>query len=193
MAEESGRTIGPVDVARVLDRAKVPYVLVGAHAANGYTGRPRNTVDVDVVVRSPKKATEAVAKAFPELTANDHAVVVRFKRADGEEAIDLMKPLGSKLWPELIKIARSIKINGYSVRVPPLEGVLAAKLAAMVSLSRRLEDKYIDVGDFIRIVNSNTEIDETLLARLGDLVFPEGGKEILRHLKQARAGKPLSI
>jgi hypothetical protein len=50
------RMIGPADVARVLEKAKLKYVLVGGHAVNGYSGRPRSTVDVGVVVQFPKKA-----------------------------------------------------------------------------------------------------------------------------------------
>src|SRR2546421_720465 len=98
LAKMQGRDIGPSEVARVLDDAKLNYVIVGAHAANGYLGRPRNTVDVDVIVESPKKAAEAIASAFSHLTLQDTPVVTRFLRTDGEEAIDLMKPLGSQLW-----------------------------------------------------------------------------------------------
>jgi hypothetical protein len=55
LAKMQKREIGPADVARVLNKAKVRYVLIGGHAANGYLGRPRFTVDVDVVVQYPKK------------------------------------------------------------------------------------------------------------------------------------------
>ena len=71
------RDIGPADVARVLNAAKLKYVLVGAHAANGYLGRPRNTVDVDVIVQFPKKASAVIAKAFAGLTIQDTPVVTR--------------------------------------------------------------------------------------------------------------------
>src|SRR5687768_5160766 len=91
LAKMQGRPIGPEDVARVLREAGVEYVLVGAHAANGYTGRPRATLDVDVVVKHPKKAADAIAAAFPHLQAQDTPVVTRFKDQD-HEAIDLMKP-----------------------------------------------------------------------------------------------------
>src|SRR5438093_1152840 len=72
--------IGPAEVARVLDAAGVKYVIVGAHAANGYSGRPRLTIDVDAVVQFPKKAAKAVIAAFPDLQIRDTPVVTRFLR-----------------------------------------------------------------------------------------------------------------
>jgi hypothetical protein len=188
----SQREIGPVDVARVLDAAKVKYVLVGAHATNGYTGRPRATVDVDLIVQFPKKASQAIARAFPRLRMKDTPVVIRFIDGD-QEAIDLLKPNTSKLWPALMKHALSLVVDGYTVRVPSVEGVLAAKFSAMVSIGRRLADKMIDGGDFIRVVEANPTLDAELLERFGDLVYPGGGKEILKLVADARAGRRLEF
>src|SRR5437867_11756629 len=78
LARMHGKLISPAHVARVLREAGVGYVIVGAHAANGYSGRPRTTVDVDVVVQFPKKAAKAIAAAYPKLSMRDTAVVSRF-------------------------------------------------------------------------------------------------------------------
>lgn len=187
------REIGPAEVAKVLNAAKVKFVLVGAHAANGYLGRPRNTVDVDVIVEHPKKASVAVAQAFPNLTMRDTPVVIRFTRPDGEEAIDLMKPVGSPLWRHLLKTAVTVNVDGVPIRIPPVEGVLAAKLAAMTSPMRRLLDKQQDGLDFARIVSVNEKLDLGVLSKLGELVYPGGGQEILKHIADARAGKRLEF
>ena len=192
LAKMHDRPIGPADVARVLKEAGIPYVIVGAHAANGYTGRPRATVDVDVIVRHPKKAARAVAAAFPSLQVQDTPVVTRFKDAD-HEAIDLMKPAGSKLWTRLIKESRDVVIGGASVRIPVLEGVLAAKFCAMVSPLRRLADKQQDGVDFLRMVEANETVDDNLAEELGELVYAGGGKEILKLIADARAGKRLEF
>ncbi len=192
LAHMQGREISPADVIRVLNEARVKYVLVGAHAANGYTGNPRATVDVDLIVQFPKKAAEAVARAFPNLERHDLEVVIRFM--DGtREAIDLMKPTGSSLWPELLAEAREVTINGAKVRIPSVEGVLAAKFAALVSQYRAYEDKLIDAGDFIKIAKAVATVHEARLSQLGDLVHPEGGKELLQHVADARAGRRLQL
>jgi hypothetical protein len=155
--------------------------------------RPRNTVDVDVIVEFPKRACAAMLKAFPELTANDLPVVIRLMRATGEEAVDLMKPLTPPFWKRLIKLAKPVKVDGYPVRIPPPEGVLAAKLGALVSLHRKDLDKQQDAVDFRRIVEDVGTFDEPLLEQLGELVYPGGGKEILQHLADARAGKAIKV
>src|SRR5436309_1022072 len=54
------------DVVRALRDKKIPFVLMGAHAYGGWTGRPRNTYDVDVMVKSGRNHARAV-KAFKEL------------------------------------------------------------------------------------------------------------------------------
>ncbi|HRK30137.1 MAG TPA: hypothetical protein PLD59_03585 [Tepidisphaeraceae bacterium] len=193
LARISKRDIGPGDVAAVLNTAKVKYVLVGAHAANGYTSAPRNTLDVDILARHPKQACAVLTKAFPDLTAQDTPVVVRFKRADGDVAIDVMKPGAPPLWRELIKIAKPVRIDGELIPIPPVEGVLAAKLAAMTSPARLIEKKMFDGGDFIAIVKANPKLDMQFLERLGDLVYPGGGKEILKLVADAKAGKRLEF
>lgn len=186
------RDIGPADVAGVLNKAKLKYVLVGAHAANGYSGRPRATIDVDVVVQFPKKAAKAVAAAFPQLQMRDTPVVIRFM--DGDiEAIDLMKPAGSQLWARLLKETFEIRLEGERVRIPSLEGVLAAKFAAMASPYRRPTDKQQDGADFMRIVDANAEIDLDLLHELGDLVYTGGSAFVLKLVADARAGRRLEF
>src|SRR5688500_1360159 len=191
LARMYGRDITPFEVVRVLDDAGVVYVLVGAHTASGYTGQPRATVDVDVLVRFPKKATAVLLKAFPGLVPRDTPVVTRLVRPDGETAINVMKSSTSPLWQRLLKLAREVKVGGDRLRIPPVEGILAAKMAAMVSPHRHVAKKMIDGGDFIMIVQTNEGIDVKLLEELGELVYAGGGKEIFKLIADARAGRRL--
>jgi hypothetical protein len=192
LAKMQGREIGPSDVAKVLTEAGLKYVIVGAHAANGYNGRPRATVDVDVVVQFPKKAARAIAGAFPKLQMRDTPVVIRFMDGD-QEAIDLMKPTGSKLWARLLKDAREVKVDRKLIRIPSVEGVLAAKFASMISPLRRLADRQQDAADFLRIVDANPKIDAKVLQEMGDLVYPDGGTQLVKYVSDARAGRTLEI
>jgi len=193
LAKMQKKDIGPAEVAKVLNTAGLKYVIVGGHAANGYMGRPRSTVDVDVVVESPKKAIAVLAKSFPELTMTDTPVVTRFKNADGDEAIDVMKPIGSKLWKRLLQIAIDVEVDGVQLRIPTVEGILAAKLAAMASPARQLLDKQQDGLDFARIVTVNATLDLRILEELGELVYPGGGAEILKLIADVRAGRLLQF
>src|SRR5262249_2388198 len=66
-------TIPLVDVIRVLNKAKVSYVLVGAHGLASWRGKPRATEDVDVVVNAKhlRKAVRALVERFPTLEPLD--------------------------------------------------------------------------------------------------------------------------
>ncbi len=43
------------------------------------------------------------------------------------------------------------------------------------------------------MVKSNAEIDLKKLAELGDLVYPEGGKEVVEMVRRIRAGEKLQL
>src|SRR5438034_46440 len=74
----------PVDVnvvLRTLTQKKIPFVLTGAHGIGGWTGRPRSTKDVDILVKGGKNCTRAVnaIKAlYPELEVRNFAGVMAF-------------------------------------------------------------------------------------------------------------------
>ena len=191
-----GMTITPSDVARVLDAAGVKYVLAGAHAVNAHTGQPRATQDVDVLTESPKKAAEALLAAFSELQAYDTPVVTRLM-INGEEAIDVMKAKQSKLFRKVVRLGSRVTIDGTPVLVPSVEGVMAMKFNSMIFLGRKLGDRMIDGGDFVKLINAADElgvpIDLDLLRELGDLVYDGGGEEILKHVTDARDGRMLQI
>src|SRR5713226_4265524 len=88
--------IPPLDVIRILNDAKIPFVLVGAYGLAGWRKEPRATEDVDIVVaaKQVKKAVKFLCKAFPELEPVDLPVVVRLRlRGTDDVAIDVMKPV----------------------------------------------------------------------------------------------------
>src|SRR5262245_1297268 len=63
------RTTIQVDLRRLiqtLSAKKIPFVLTGAQAIGGWTGRPRATKDVDILVKPGRNLTRAV-KAVREI------------------------------------------------------------------------------------------------------------------------------
>jgi hypothetical protein len=189
------RFIRPEDVIRVLNAAKVSFTLVGAHGLGGWTGKPRATEDVDVVVgpRHVKKAVTALTKAFPNLVVDDHPAVVRLRdRETGAVSIDVMKP-NQDVIRAALKNTREVRSGRLRYKVPSLEMALALKFAPMVSLNRSELDKQQDAVDFGRIVLANSNIDLDTLAKLGELVYPSGGKEIVEMVRRVRAGEPLTL
>jgi hypothetical protein len=187
--------IAPLDVIRVLNRAKISFVLVGFHGVGAWMDKPRATEDVDVIVasRHHKKAIQALRKAFPRLEQEDHPVVTRFKVPEtGKVAIDVMKP-NQQLFRAAFKHTKKVRAENQEYRIPTVEMALTMKFAPMVSLHRKDRDKLQDAHDFMYIIDSNPDIDLTKLAELGDLVYPGGGKEIVEKVRQVRAGEKLNL
>ena len=63
----------PVDlnmILRTLTQKRIPFVLTGAHGIGGWTGRPRSTQDVDILVKAGRnhgRAVNAVRALYPQL------------------------------------------------------------------------------------------------------------------------------
>lgn len=185
--------IDPIDVVKVLNKEKISFVLVGMYGLGGWIHESRATEDVDVIVAAKhvKKATKSLLKAFPYLQADDTPAVVRLRHRESQGVhIDIMKP-NQQLFREAFKHTSSVTSKGQIYRIPTLEMAMAMKFAPMVSLHRRDADKHQDAHDFINMVESNPNIDLKRLGELGDLVFPEGGKEIVEMVRRVRAGEKL--
>jgi hypothetical protein len=184
-----------LDVIRVLNRAKVSFVLAGAHALAAWTQKPRATQDVDVVVaaRHLKKAAKALLAAFPNLETVDLPVVTRLRdRGTQEVAIDLMKPVQPP-YCDVFKHTHPVTLEGEHYRIPSLEMALIMKFSAMTSLYRADADKYQDAADFIRMAQANADLNTDELAALASLIYPDGGKDVLEMVRKARTGEKILL
>jgi hypothetical protein len=185
----------PIDVIRTLNAAGVQFMLIGAHGIGGWMQKPRATEDVEVVVasRHHKKAIRALLATFPDLEEDDHPAVTRLRdRPTRQVLIDVVKPT-QQLYRDALKHTRTVELEGEAYKIPSLEMALAMKFAPMISPHRADIDKYQDAHDFGRMVFANPDIDLKKLAQLGDLVYPEGGKEIVEKVRQVRAGEKLNL
>lgn len=183
------------DVIRVLNLLKLRYVLVGAHGISGWRQLPRATADVDVVVmaRHHKKAVRAFLEAFTKLEEDDQEVVTRLRDLETKDVkIDVMKT-NQPLYKAIFDNSTIVKVQHQEWRIPTLEMALAMKFAAMKSLVRADFKKYGDAGDFIRMVQVNSEIDLEKLSDLGELVYPGGGKELVAKVQQVRRGEKIQL
>ncbi len=189
------KPIPPLEVVRVLNQAKISFVLVGAYGLAGWRKEGRATEDVDVVVaaRQVQKAVKVLCEAFPHLESVDVPVVVRLRdRKTGDVAIDVMKPVQPP-YRDVFKHTQTVRSGGQTYRVPSLEMALVMKFSAMTSLYRANEDKYRDAHDFIRMVKQNPDYDKERLAELGALIYPDGGKDVVELAGKALRGETLNL
>jgi len=186
--------ISPLDVIRILNAEGVKFVLVGAHGIAGWLKKPRATQDVDVVVlnKHVKKATRALLGVFPRLQASDEEVVVRFRDPEsGTVVIDLMKQ--RELYRETFKHVQEVSEGKEKYRIPSLEMALAMKFAAMIRPNLPTVKKYLDVHDFAQMMEENSDLRLEMLAALGDLVYNDGGAELLEKVRKVRVGEVLQL
>jgi len=197
----------PVDLNQVLHtltRKKVPFVLTGAHALGGWTGRPRATHDIDILVkggRNHARAVNVIKALYPQLEVRDFAgVTAFFIPGEKESVIDVTYPHRADIEETLAKpVWTEDKITGLRYRIPSLEAALANKYGAMLTPNRDAGKRAIDVGDFTFMVKHSMDegqqpIDLQKLAALGEKVWPGGGgAEILRLVEHVQAGQPINL
>jgi hypothetical protein len=197
----------PVDLyqlLRTLTQKRIPFVLTGAHGISGWTGKPRSTQDVDILVKAGRnyaRAVKAVQALYPELEMRNFAGVAAFF-VPGETAsvIDVTYPHRADIAETLAKpVWTEDREQGLRYRVPALEAALANKYGAMIALKRPLDKRMQDVVDFMRMVQHSSDegrdpIDLEKLEALGEKVWPGGGgKEILRLVEQVKAGTEIHL
>jgi hypothetical protein len=203
----SHMAVSPVElneIIRALNKKKIPFVLTGAHAIGGWTGRPRATHDVDILVKGGRihgRAIKLIKELYPHLEMRDFAgVAAFFIPGETQSVIDVTYPhradieetLTTAIWTE-------DPASGLRYRIPCLEAALANKYGAMLTPNRDLGKRAFDIGDFTGMVKHSMDagrqpIDLDRLKALGEKVWPGGGgAEILRLVEQVKAGKPINL
>ena len=190
-----------IDLGKILaelQSKKVPFVLTGAHGIAAWTGRPRATHDVDILVKSGRnyqRAVKAIRTLYPELEMRVFfGVAAFFVPGEQHSVIDVTYPHRLDI-AQTLETAVWAEVQGVKTRIPKLEPALANKYGAMLALNRDPIKRAIDGADFAGMVKHSLDegrdpIDMDRLRELGELVWPGGGgEEIVRLVEEAKAGK----
>jgi hypothetical protein len=184
-------------ILRTLRAKKIPVVLTGAHGFSGWTGRPRATKDVDILVRAGrnyKRAVTALRTLYPHLEVHQFAEGTGFLLTGGKEPlIDVTYPHRPDL-EETLRTAVWVVEGTGRYRIPALEAALANKYGAMLTPGRDVGQRGLDAVDFSFMVRHAADegrqpVDLDKLRLLGEKVWPGGGAEILRLVEQVKEGK----
>jgi len=201
------RSMAPVhpeyrQIVAALQKKKIPFVLTGQYGISTWTGRPRATHDVDVIVkggRNHARAVKALKALYPVLEVRSFTgLTAFFVPGERESVIDVMMPYRADIE---MTLATGIWIEdeGLRYRIPVLEAALANKYGAMLNPDRDLGKRAIDAVDFLHMVRHTNDagrepLDLDQLSALGELVWPGGGgAEILRLVEQVKAGRVPSV
>jgi hypothetical protein len=197
------RSMSPVQpdlrqIIETLQAKKIPFVLTGAHGMSTWTGRPRATHDVDVLVkggRNHARAVKALQALYPQLERHDAIGTVEFfVPGEDQSVIDVIYPYRPDIEVTL-QTGSWITNEGLRYRIPKLEPMLANKYGAITDPMRDAGTRGLDLVDFsfmVRHAQDETRepLDLERLRALGELVWPGGGgEEILRLVEQVKAGQ----
>jgi hypothetical protein len=184
-------------IISALQARRVPFVLTGAYGIATWTGRPRSTHDVDILVKSGRnhaRAVKAIRELYPDLEKRNLAGVAAFF-VPGERlsVIDLMQPYRRDV-AETLASAIKVEDDRRSFRIPILEAAMANKYGASLTAERDAGQRAQDVVGFCWMVKHSLDegrnpIDLDRLTALGELVRPGGGEEIVRLVEESKAGK----
>lgn len=189
-------------ILQALQAKKVPFVLTGAHGISSWTGRPRSTHDVDILVKAGRnyaRAVKAIRGVYPSLEVRVFfGVTAFFLPGEKESVIDVTYPHRLDL-AETLETGIWVEEQGRRYRIPRLEAALANKYGAMLTPNRDVLKRGQDAIDFATMVRHSTDpgrqpIDLDQVRSLGEKVWPGGGgAEILRLIEEVKSGKVLDI
>ena len=195
---DSAHRRGHVLVAGGRQRHDAVDRATGAHGISGWTGRPRATHDIDILVKGGKnfaRAVDAIRALYPQLEARRFAGVMGFfPPGEKHSVVDVTYPHRADNAATL-RTAVWVEERNQRFRVPSLEGALANKYGAMLTPTRDQIKRGQDGVDFAAMVKHSMDegrepIDFAVLAALGEMVWPGGGgTEILRLVEEVKAGK----
>lgn len=186
LSARQGVQVRAEDVVDALNKAKVSFVLTGAIAIGGYTGEPRATKDVDIIVR-PKdreKATKALAARFPNLAFEP-----------GEALTSFYDPKTFAIWIDLVHTDRAdflanfknrVKVESYFI--PTRKMFFIQKFMGMNNPNRPAEKRAFDFGDFIRMARVMHDKGEGLNLQEMQLMcheIPFGDRDLGREVFEA--------
>jgi hypothetical protein len=160
-------------------KSEIPFVVVGARAANIYSDRPRSTLDIDVLSDRYEELAKYVASEWPSLTHRQTEVVIQFKFKD-ETVLDIMKPY-DRLMQAVLTDTKTIK----GCQVASAEALVAMKFAAIMGSNRQMHRKIIDRGDIASILVAY-KLNMEKAKQYASLLYRGAGEDFLAFMLQLK-------
>jgi hypothetical protein len=187
--------IKPLDLVAALAREGVRSVLVGSHGMGGWRQGPRAAQDTVLIVaaRNHRKAIQTLLSGYPNLTVEDNESGTTLRAPDPKGVvIEVLNPARPLLRKALVK-TRTIHVDGRLCLIPTLEIALDLVFDPMTQLPWSSPEKYLNAGDFIRMIQANPRIDFKELEVLGELINKGAGTAIVDKVKRVQAGEKLDF
>jgi hypothetical protein len=185
--------ITPLDVARVLDRVCVQFVLVGTHAFGGWMNKPRACDEVEVLPLPPiSSAVYALQEAFPALAAETDDKVTRLRPGNSALGCIAVWHVCDSLARAAVANGKVVQVDGHNLKISSLELGLAVTFDGMRDSGRDWSDRYQSAHDFLAMIHANSEINFDDLANYEQLVSGKIGR-VAAEVRRIRSGRKLEF
>jgi len=184
------------DLQSILREVGSEHALVGGLVA-GFYGRPRATIDVDLLV--PKNKLSKIAAALEQrgyrIVRTEDMVRVFPSDLEAEEAIaDLVARAANPVLRAAFDETDDAVVLGEKVRVVRRGAFVALEFHAAMSRSRAHADRLQDVVDIERVIKRQFDAtDRKLALRIAALSFPNADRDLEQLLDDLDAGRPVTI
>jgi hypothetical protein len=146
-----------LEIARIFDKAGVPYAIMGGVAVQVHTEEPRTTLDLDIALRSKSDVpVEALLAA-----GFKHEGTFEFSdnwRAPGplpRKQRTAVQFSADALTAEAVDHAGTVTLEGVDISVVSSRDLVILKLAAALEPRRRKSKRITDYGDIVRLLEEH--------------------------------------
>jgi hypothetical protein len=156
--QTSGGTNDVMRLVNVLEKADVPWCVIGGVAVNHWAEQPMVTQDVDLVV-----ASDAVDRIVALLEAEGfHAETFEWSvNITGHSAVSIQFST-EESYHDFPSRGLPADVHGILMRVACLEDTLCGKIMAWSESSRRQSKRIKDLADIARLVEAHPELWQRL-------------------------------
>jgi Nucleotidyl transferase AbiEii toxin, Type IV TA system len=184
--------ISPLKIARVLNRMKVFYVFVGGVIVGCWTGDPRATEDVDLVLGKGapiRRVISAIKGIRKDLESTTHRSVIRVRGASAtgvRNLVDLIRPYDG-VYSHAERYFITIRVKGTPIRIPTPEMLVVMKYAAATSMNRVPLKQAQDMIDLKTVAIAQQSLDLAIVRALANSIGPTLGERLVRLIRRTRA------
>lgn len=160
-----------LEVARIFDKAGVPYAIMGGVAVQIHTEEPRTTLDLDIALRSKGDVpTEALlAAGFKHEGAFEFSDNWRAPGPLPRRQRTAVQFSADALTAEAVDHAGTVTLEGVDISVVSPKDLVILKLAAALEPRRRKSKRITDYGDVIRLLEEHPGLEEQIPGIKADL------------------------
>ena len=180
------------DVINTLNESGILSVVVGGIVVGCYSGRPRATQDLDIIVseRPNLPTLKRIGKIVGAKKMEKHPSFISFivsSVVGDREIVDLITSRAGSYGLALENTKRII-VNGIAISIPTIEMMIVLKYTSAVNPIREKAKQMQDWADIYSIIDAHPGISQGSLERLANCVVPGYGDDLKRKVKSHLLG-----